>query len=161
MLRFLSLTVTINSANTFILFLIYFRAAKYCAKSAISAHTGQMLTSPFCETSSLNSPILSPCWSPGIYETVAYGNTESKDVLNVYNTAMDDIAGKTSCSREPLDLQVNSWNSISLKQQQHCIQKATEDCMLVCNVIAPNNAQHLFEAMASSNLVKLDDETSG
>ena len=159
MLRFLSLTVTINSANTFILFLIYFRAAKYCAKSAISAHTSQMLTSPFCETSSLNSPVLSPCWSPGIYETVAYGNTESKDVLNVYNTAMDDIAGKTSCSREPLDLQVNSWNSISVKQQQHCIQKATEDCMLVCNVIAPNNGQHLFEAMASSNLVKLDDET--
>ena len=76
-----------------------------------------MLTSPFCETSTLNSPILSPCWSPVIDETVAYANTESKDVLNVYNTAMDDIARKTACSREPLDLQVNSWNSISVKQQ--------------------------------------------
>ena len=96
-----------------------------------------MLTSPFCETSTLNSPILSPCWSPGIDETVAYGNTKSKDVLNVYNTAMDDIARKTLEN----------------------LEKATEDCMLVGNVIAPNNGQHLFEAMASSNLVKLDDET--
>ena len=31
--------------------------------------------------------------------------------------------------------------------------------MLVCDVIAPNNGQQLFEAMASSNPVKLEYET--
>ncbi|CAB4028800.1 Retrovirus-related Pol poly, partial [Paramuricea clavata] len=61
--------------------------------------------------------------------------------------------------QKPLDLQINSWNSISVKQQQHCIKKATEDCMLVCDVIAPNNGQQLFEAMVSSNPVKMEGET--
>ena len=46
-----------------------------------------------------------------------------------------------------------------MKQQQHCIQKATEDCKLVCDVIAPNNGQQLFEAMASSSQGSLYDAT--
>ena len=81
------------------------------------------------------------------------------DILNVYNTAMDEIARNTSSSREPLDLQIESWNNISVKQQQHCIRKATEDCKLVCDVIAPNNGQQLFEAMASSSQGSLYDAT--
>ena len=46
-----------------------------------------------------------------------------------------------------------------MKQQQHCIQKATEDCKLVCDVIAPNNGQQLFGAMASSSQGSLYDTT--
>ena len=46
-----------------------------------------------------------------------------------------------------------------MKQQQHCIPKATEDCKLVCNIIAPNNGQQLFEAMASFSQGSLDDVT--
>ena len=72
---------------------------------------------------------------------------------------MDEIARKASSSREPLDLRIESRNNISVKQQQHCIQKATEDCKLVCNIIAPNNGQKLFEAMASSSQGSLDDVT--
>ena len=67
---------------------------------------------------------------------MAHENTKSKDVLNVYNTAMDDIARKISSSQERLDLRIDSWNNISEKRQQYCIQKATEDCKLVCDVIA-------------------------
>ena len=106
-----------------------------------------------------DSPILSPGWSPGGDQFTSHGNTITKDVLNVYNTAMDEIARKASSFREPLDLRIESWNNISVKQQQHCIQKATEDCKLVCDIIAPNNAQQLFEAMASSSQGSLDDVT--
>ena len=72
---------------------------------------------------------------------------------------MDGIAKKMSCSREPLVSQINCLNNISAKQQQYWIQKATEDCRLVCDVIAPNHSQQLLEAMASFTLTEQDDET--
>ena len=63
-----------------------------------------MQTTPVHGISRTDSPsdILSPDWSPGGDQYTTHGNTKTKELLNVYNTAMDEIGRNTSSSREPL-----------------------------------------------------------
>ena len=42
------------------------------------------------------------------------------------------------------------------KNMQYCIQKAAEDCMFVCDGIAPNDRKRLFETMKSADLARPD-----
>ena len=50
------------------LYCLFLRSAKDHAKSAISAHTAQMQTAPFRQLPTLDSPVSSPCWTPGILQ---------------------------------------------------------------------------------------------
>ena len=135
-----------------------FRSAKYDANTAISTLAAQMQTTPFWQLPTPGSPTSSPCSTPGISQVTPYQSTDGKEVLRVYNTAMDEIASKISSEREPLTSQLDSWEKVGATQQQHYIQKATEDCMLVCDVIVPNDGKRLFEAMTSGNQEKPDEE---
>ena len=96
-------------------------------------------------------------------EATRYQNTDSKEVLGAYNTAMAEIASKVSSKRESLTSQLESWDKSNATQRQYYIQKATEDCMLVGEVIAPNDGKKLFQEMTcatSENLnieAKVDD----
>ena len=65
---------------------------------------------------------------------------------------MDEIASTISSAREPLTSQLDSWKKSTAAQRQHCIQKATEDCMLVCDVIAPHDGKQLFQAMMTAGV---------
>lgn len=85
-------------------------------------------------------------------------NTNNTELLSAYNTAMDEIARKIPSEREPLTSQLECWEKSSAAEQQHMIQKATDDCMPVCNVIAPNDGKQLFQAMMSENREKPHDE---
>ena len=69
---------------------------------------------------------------------------------------MDEIAGKVAVERQPLKSQLDSWERSTVEQRQYYIQKATEDCMVVCDGIAPNDGKQLFEAMRSADLEKPD-----
>jgi len=69
---------------------------------------------------------------------------------------MDEIAGKVAVKRKPLTLQLDSWERSTVEQRQYYIQKATGDCMVVCDGIAPNDGKQLFEAMRSADLEKPD-----
>ena len=79
-------------------------------------------------------------------------------ILSAYNTAMDEIATKILSPREPLTSHLSSWENSTSAQRQYYIQKATEDCRLVCDVIAPNDGKQLFEAMTAGDQEKANDE---
>ena len=134
-----------------------FRSAKANAKTAISAHAVQMQTTPFRQLlAPESSPISSPCWTPGVAPTSTSLRSESTESLSAYNKAMDEIASKVAVERKPLTSQVDSWERSTAEKRQYYNQKATEDCMVVCDGIAPNDAKQLFEAMRSTDLEKPD-----
>ena len=101
---------------------------------------------------------MNPCWTPRIVEATPYQHTDSKEVLGAYNTAMAEIASKISSEREPPTSQLESWDKSNVTQRQHYIQKATKDCMLVCEVIAPNDGKKLFQEMTCASLENLNIE---
>ena len=66
---------------------------------------------------------------------------------------MDEIAGlvSPSTSREPLCSQLkSSLKQVCKQERPHIVEKATEDCLIVCKVIAPNNGEELFESITTS-----------
>ena len=134
-----------------------FRSAKANAKTAISAHAVQMQTTPFRQLlAPESSPISSPCWTPGVAPTGTSLRSESTESLSAYNKAMDEIASKVAVERKPLTSQLDSWERSTAEKRQYYIQKATEDCMVVSDGIAPNDGKQLFEAMRSTDLEKPD-----
>ena len=139
------------------LFVSCFRSTKSNAKSPISAHAVQMQTTPFRQLLTPESPsIFSPCWTPGISQATTYLGSDSTESLSAYNRAVDEIAGKVAVKRKPLTLQLDSWERSTVEQRQYYVQKATGDCMVVCDGIAPNDGKQLFEAMRSADLEKPD-----
>ena len=113
----------------------------------------RQLPTPYLPTSTIN-----PCWTLGIVEATPYQHTDSKEVLGSYNTAMAEIASKISSERKPPTSQLESWDESNATQRQHYIQKATEDCMLVCEVIAPNDGKQLFQEMTCATPENLNIE---
>lgn len=134
-----------------------FRSAKANAKTAISAHAVQMQTTPFRQLlTPESSPISSPSWTPGIAQAGTCLRRDSRESLNTYNRAMDEIASKVAVERKPLTSQLDSWERSTAEKRQYYIQKATEDCMVVCDGIAPNDGKQLFDAMRSTDLERPD-----
>ena len=133
---------------------VSFRAAKSSANVAISALAVQMETTPFRQLPipDVRHPI-SPYWTPEIVKA-----TSTVETLGTYNSAMDEVSSKISCTRAPLNIQMESWEKSTAEQRQHCVQKAIEDCMLVCDVIAPNDGKRLFQPMMVRYQEKGDDK---
>ena len=141
------------------LFVSRFRSAKANAKTAISAHAIQMQTTvtPFRQLLAHESfPISSPSQTPGVAQTGTSLRSESTESLSTYNKAMDETASKVAVERKSLSSQLDSWERRTAEKRQYYIQKATEDCMVVCDGIAPNDGKQLFKAMRSTDLEKPD-----
>ena len=77
------------------------------------------------------------------------------ELVSTYNAAMDEVARNIPCERKPLKSQLVSYEKCTSEQRQCFIEKAKEDSMLVCEVIAPNYGKELFNAMAT--LGEMDD----
>lgn len=94
-------------------------------------------------------PTSTPCWTPGPgYST----QLRSSEVVPSYNSAMDTIASLVNppVTRSHLDSQLGaSLNNVSKKERLRIVEKARDDCLLVCNVIAPNDGEELFHSMTS------------
>ena len=71
---------------------------------------------------------------------------------------MDEVARNIPRKRQPLPSQLVSLEEISPAQRQFYIEKTVEDCMLVCNAIAPNDGKTLFHTLSSPGGEK--DETA-
>ena len=75
------------------------------------------------------------------------------DAVGRYNEAMDTIASlitQEKVEREPLKYQLKTpFQNLSDGEQLKVVKKAKEDCLHVCNVIAPGNGEELFESMMS------------
>ena len=109
-------------------------------------------STPFWEPPTpLNIPS-TPGWTPGT-DTEPPPTPSATDTVHVYNAAMDTIANLAvqGTKREPLTSQLKTpLNNLSKAEQLNVVQKASEDCLLVCSAIAPGSGEELFNSMAQS-----------
>ena len=71
---------------------------------------------------------------------------------------MDAIALLTpGVRREPLPFQLKSpWDEAREADKKKIIEKASEDCLLVCKAIAPESGNKLFESLEFSKEERID-----
>ena len=74
---------------------------------------------------------------------------EDEEILKNYNEFLSKVSGKTSvvgCSS--VEQRVHrKWEEMKPGIKTECVKKATEACHVVCEVIAPNAGEKLFEAI--------------
>ena len=146
------------SVHTVSKIVLSYRAAKADARTAIGAHAAEMETTPSRKISIPNrKPFSSSYWTPATPEAT-FRQISEAEIIRTYNAAMDKVARNIPRKRQPLPSQLVSWEESSPAQRQFYIEKAVEDCMLVCNVIAPNDGKTLFHALSSPGGKK--DETA-
>ena len=78
----------------------------------------------------------------------AFGSVK-EPILSTYNNALDNLSKlsgfQTACK---LEFQLNgSLENASRMQKAECVARATEACKLVCNVIAPDDGETLFNSL--------------
>ena len=60
------------------------------------------------------------------------------------------VAEKSNAERTPLAFQLGvPWESASPEAKSQCVEKASEDCLLVCNMAASESGAQLYEAFTS------------
>ncbi|KAL9983008.1 hypothetical protein ACROYT_G005129 [Oculina patagonica] len=131
------------------------RPAKEAAVETI-AHL--VISTPFREPSAPQNIPETPCWTPGS-EITSPATPLVTDIVDAYSSAMDTIANLTAqeVKREPLSSKLKtSLNNLSKAQQLNVLRQASEDCLLVCSVIAPGSGEELFESMTSAQREKCE-----
>ncbi|XP_067038307.1 uncharacterized protein [Acropora muricata] len=123
------------------------------AKEAAMKTIGLLVTStPFRERPTPQNNPATPCWTPGT-DAVSSTTPLVTDTVSTYNSAMDTIADLTAqkIKREPLNSQLKTpLKNLTKAEQLSVVQKASEDCLLVCRAIAPGSGEELFKSMAQS-----------
>ena len=107
-----------------------------------------------------------PLWTPSntmcsLPTTPFTGMRESEPaVTDVYNAAMSDLAKLTSFRNvEPLTFQLTSgWEDTTRSEKEACIEKATEACQVICEIIAPQARDELFQAMNTPPEIQVSPE---
>ena len=95
-------------------------------------------------------------WTPGCLTT--FGNDseeedkiEGESAVEAYNKAMESlytVAHGEKPSELTSQLQ-HDWDIVSQKEKDLYVEKATEASKLICEVIAPNDSEKLFQSMAN------------
>ena len=95
--------------------------------------------------------LLSNVYSFYILVSRYQGRVVNEDsLLSTYNTTMHLVAEKSNAEHTPLAFQLDvPWESASSEAKSQCVEKASEDCLLVCNMVAPESGAQLYEALAS------------
>ena len=99
----------------------------------------------------------SPEWTPGCRSTPDSQSSEDDEVaeiaselaMSAFNAAIEELNQvATSAGRvSPLTFRLKTtWDEAKEHEKQVCIDKATEACSLVCDVIAPKAGQELFQS---------------
>lgn len=116
--------------------------------------TQVLASTPFRETS---TPQCSQGDSSRIPET-PLSTSESGNAIGTYNAAMDEIALLApGVRREPLPFQLKTpWDEAREADKKKIIEKASEDCLLVCKAIAPESGDKLFESLEFSKEERID-----
>jgi len=87
---------------------------------------------------------------------------QDAEMLHVYNTAMSKLAMKSSSSADnfsPLaSRRKTSWENTTELDRQKCLEKAPQGCLLVCEVIAPNAKNDLFQALSKQSSRESEDD---
>ena len=89
---------------------------------------------------------------------------QDAEMLHVYSTAMSKLAIKSSSSADnfsPLASRLKtSWENTTELDRQKCQEKALQGCLLVCEVIAPNAKDDLFQALSKQSSRESEDDLS-
>ena len=104
------------------------------------------------EPATLQNIPATPCWTPGT-DATSLSTPLVTNTVREFNSAMDTIANLTAqeTKREPVISQLKKpLNNLSKEEQFNVVQKASEDCLLVCSAIAPGSGEELFKSMAQS-----------
>lgn len=64
--------------------------------------------------------------------------------------SLSEMTGAANQSKLTFQLQ-DKWENISTEEKNTCIEKATEGCKLICNVIAPSDGETLFAALSTKD----------
>ena len=65
---------------------------------------------------------------------------------------MNLLAQRSNVQRSPLVNQLDvPWESATQEAKSRCVDKARGDCRLVCDMIAPENGEELYKALASQS----------
>ena len=116
----------------------------------------------------LVSPDVVDMWTPGNATLLDYSTSSSYDnqsmaspsTTDVYNESMSHLASLTSFKEiSPLSFRLcSSWDETTHSEKEVCIEKATEACQVICEVIAPNAGKELFQAMNSTSDIHVSDK---
>ena len=118
-------------------------------------------------STSLASPDATDMWTPSnatllnySCSSYAYDNQSSLSTTEVYNESMSHLASLTSFKEiPPLSFRLTgSWDETTQSEKDVCIEKASEACQVICEVIAPNAGEELFQAMNSTSDIHVSEE---
>ena len=99
----------------------------------------------------------SPEWTPGCRSALDSQSSEDDELAEIagkltmlaFNAAKEELNQvATSAGRvSPLMFRLKTtWDEAKEHEKQVCIDKATEACSLVCDIIAPKAGQELFQS---------------
>ena len=125
-----------------------------CKRAAMTTISQVLASTPFRET-------LTPQCSQGVTPWIPVtplSTSENASAIDTYNAAINEIALLTpGVSREPLPFQLKiPWDEAREADKKKIIEKASEDCLLVCKAIAPESGDKLFESLGISKEEKID-----
>ena len=79
-----------------------------------------------------------------------FGLTEENNggPVQVFNSCIDSLADAARKPKiDPLESQVACWESCPKAERSAVVQKTEQVCQLLCDVIAPNDGEQLFQAV--------------
>ena len=87
---------------------------------------------------------------------------QDAEVLHVYNKAMSQLAKSASADNfSPLTSRLKtSWENTTELDRQKSQEKALQGCLLVCEVVAPNAKDDLFQALSKLSSRESEDDLS-
>ena len=94
------------------------------------------------------------------YSSSSCENQSTPSTTDVYNESMSHLASLTSFKEiSPLSFRLtSSWDETTQSEKEACIEKASEACQVICEVIAPNAGEELFQAMNSTSGIHVSEE---
>ena len=111
------------------------------------------------------SPNVTDIWTPSNatllnYSSSSYDCQSGPSTTDLYNQCMSHLASLTSFKEiPPLSFRLTSnWSETTQSEKEACIEKASEACQVICEVIAPNASEELFQAMNSSSDIHVSQE---
>ncbi|CAB4002486.1 Hypothetical predicted protein [Paramuricea clavata] len=122
------------------------------------------LTGTISPSTSLASPDATDMWTPSNATLINYSSSscenQSTSTTDVYNESMSHLASLMSFKEiSPLSFRLtSSWDETTQSEKEACIEKASEACQVICEVIAPNAGEELFEAMNFTSSIHVSEE---
>ena len=89
-----------------------------------------------------------PSWTPGQWSAERVCSESQDENFKMFNEAMKKISqGKFQPLKAPL---TKRWKVATSNEKESCLKTAEMSCRLVCGVIAPNDADKVYEALVTA-----------